>query len=65
MGSGIQQANISWIPLHWAKTTLMLQALTTGMVSILTFGRTRKLIPPPWGWMEFLICCSISKRLYL
>ena len=34
----------------------MLQALTAGMVSILTLGRTRKLTPPPWykgargGW---------------
>ena len=44
------------IPLHWAKTALMLQALTAGMVSILTLGRTCKLTPPPWykgaggGW---------------
>ena len=40
---------------------------------LLTFGRTRKFIPPPWykgvGWMDppprFLMCCSISKRFYL
>ena len=45
---------------------------------ILTLGRTRKFIPPPWykgeeegggGWMEpvleFLICWSIPKRFYL
>ena len=40
---------------------------------MLTLGRTCKLIPPPWnkggGWtpppLEFLICCSISKRFYL
>ena len=44
------------IPLHWAKTALMLQALTAGMVSMLTLGRTCKLTPPPWykgaggGW---------------
>ena len=39
----------------------------------LTLGRTRKVIPPPWykrrGWgnqsLEFLICCSISKRFFL
>ena len=40
---------------------------------LLTLGRTCKFIPPPWykwvGWMdpplEFLICCSVSKRFYL
>ena len=46
---------------------------------MLTIGRTRKFIPPPWykeggggdegdGWnpsREFLICCSILKRFYL
>ena len=39
---------------------------------MLTLGRTCKFIPPPWykggGWtpaLEFLICCSISKRFYL
>ena len=42
---------------------------------ILTLGRTRKFIPPPWYkgggglWMEpvleFLICWSIPKRFYL
>ena len=40
---------------------------------MLTLERTCKLIPPPWeqgGWMdppplEFLICCSNSKRFYL
>ena len=39
---------------------------------ILTLGRTRKFIPPPWykgEWMEpvlqFLICWSIPKRFYL
>ena len=42
----------------------------------LTLGHTRRFIPPPWykrrggwgGWnpsLEFLICCSISKRFYL
>ena len=42
---------------------------------LLTVGRTRKVIPPPWykgkgGWwtpppLEFLKCCSTSKRFCL
>ena len=38
---------------------------------MLTLGRTCKFIPPPlykrggWTPLEFLTCCSISKRFYL
>ena len=53
---------------HHLTIVLLMRAL------ILTLGRTRKFIPPPWykgggGSMEpvleFLICWSITKRFYL